>query len=148
MSSSFLRLISTDPSFVPDTISLASAKTFLSRRYTNDQVEFIFSENIEFIDQGQNFESVSCNLCGHMLDIEDWQKAMDDAYESKFVNLMFTTPCCKKNTSLNDLTYERPAGFAKHVISISSPRQVLTKDDLDTLQSVLKTKLRIIWSHY
>ena len=148
MSSSFIKLIPTDPSFVPVGIAQENVKRFLSQRYTDDQVEFISYEHAEFIDQGQNFESVSCNLCGNKLDIEYWQTTMDEAYEGQFVNLMFATPCCKKKTSLNDLTYEQPAGFARHVICISDPQKALTKDDIEELQNILRTKLRIIWAHY
>ncbi|HEY6504628.1 MAG TPA: hypothetical protein VIZ28_11685 [Chitinophagaceae bacterium] len=148
MSSSFLRLISTDPLFIPTEVAQKNAKVFLSRRYNDNQIEIISNENVELIDQGSNFESVSCNLCGKVLDIEDWQNAIDVAYQTQFANLIFTTSCCKKDTSLNDLTYEQPAGFAKHVTSIAHPQQELTKDELEALQSILGTQLRIIWAHY
>lgn len=106
------------------------------------------SDTLEFVDQGENFESVSCNLCGQILDIEFWQTSMDKAYEKQFEDLALTTPCCDRPTSLNALSYQWPAGFAKFVIAIAEAEKEVGPEDLEKLQLVLGTKLKTIWAHY
>ena len=100
------------------------------------------------MDQGENFDSVSCNLCGHNIDIGDWQTAMDKAYEKHFEDLAFNTPCCKNQTGLNDLVYMSPAGFAKFVMTVEDAEHEIKPQDLDELQQVSGTELRLIWANY
>lgn len=73
---------------------------------------------------------------------------MDNAYENLFIDLTFSTPCCKKKTSLNDLNYKWPAGFSKFVVCISNAQNELTKSELIKLQDIFGTTLKIIWAHY
>lgn len=148
MSSTVLKIISTNPSYVPDKIRQNKAKTFLTKFYKNQQLQFATTDTIEFVDQGSNFDSVCCNLCGQNIQIEDWQNAMGKAYEKQFTDLEFITPCCHRKTSLNDLTYHSEAGFAKFVIAISDAQNELGEKDLNELQQTLETPLRIIWAHY
>ena len=148
MSLHFLKIIPTNPSYVPGKIQQDKAKTFLTKLYKNEQIEFITTNTIEFVDQGENFDSVSCNLCGQDIETEDWQNAMDNAYEKQFMDLEFTTTCCHKRTSLNDLTYYSSAGFAKFVISISNAYEKMPEKDFNELQEILRTALRDIWVHY
>jgi hypothetical protein len=111
-------MIPTNPSYVPDTSEQNKAYNFLVKLYGNANIEFITTDTIEFIDQGENFDSLFCNLCGKTIDIEDWQNAMNKAYTTQFTDLTFITPCCNKKTSLNDLTYHSSAGFARFVMTI------------------------------
>jgi hypothetical protein len=148
MSSTFLRIISTDPSFDIDKDLQEKARTFLFKIYQKEQIEFINTDTIEFVDQGENFENVSCNLCNSLIETEVWQNAMDNAYKNEFKDLFFITPCCNKITSLNNLDYNWPAGFAKSIISISEPQNGLAEKELEELEGILKTDLRNIWAHY
>jgi hypothetical protein len=148
MSHTVLKIIPTNPSYVPDKFQQGKAKTFLTKLYMNDQIEFATSDTIEFVDQGENFDSVSCNICGQNIESEDWQNAMNGAYEKQFTDLTFMTSCCNKTTSLNDLKYKLPAGFGKFTIEVSDPRTELDENDLKDLQDILSTTLRIIWAHY
>jgi len=148
MSSTILKIISTAPSFEPDSNTQVNAKIFLAKFYKSDQIKLINTNEIQFIDQGQNFESVSCNLCGQKIEIEDWQNTMDSANEHQFTDLIFCTPCCKRETSLNDLNYKWPAGFAKFTVCISDAQNELSKSEQIELQHILGTTLRIIWAHY
>ena len=148
MSTTVLKIIPTNPSFVPDEIQKDKSKDFLTNLYKKEQIELITTDTIEFIDQGENFDSVSCNLCGQNIEIKDWQYAMDKAYEKQFTNLEFITPCCHKKTSLNDLAYYSTAGFAKFVITVSDAQNKIEEKDLNQLQQILGTRVRIIWAHY
>ena len=148
MSSTFLKIIPTNSSYVPNKIQQDKAKTFLTKLYKNQQIEFATTDTIEFVDQGENFDSVSCNLCGQNIEIEDWQSTMDKAYEKQFTDLEFMTPCCHKKTSLNDLAYHSSAGFARFVMTISDAQNELPEKDFRGLQEILGTTLRNIWAHY
>lgn len=63
-------------------------------------------------------------------------------------DLMITTTCCNKITSLNDLNYQWPAGFAKFSIEIVGFQKELNPDDVLKLEVILDTKLRLIWALY
>ena len=148
MSSTVLKLIPANPSYVPEKTSQDKAKIFLTKLYKDEQIEFLTPETVEFVDQGENFDSVACNLCGQNIEMENWQNAMDNAYEKQFMDLEFITPCCHRKTSLNDLTYHSAAGFAKFIMTISDAQNEVEEKDLNELQNFLGTPLRIIWAHY
>lgn len=148
MSSTVLKIIPTTPSYVPDNIQQDKAKIFLTSLYKTEQIEFPSTDTIEFVDQGGNFDNVFCNLCGQNIEIEDWQNAMDNAYQNQFTELTFVTACCDKKTSLNDLIYHSPAGFAKFVMAILDAQSELSEKDFKKLQDILGTTLRNIWAHY
>jgi hypothetical protein len=71
MSSTVLKIIPTNPSYVPDKIQQDKAKIFLTKLFKNEQIEFITTDTIEFVDQGENLDSVSCNLCNQNIEIVD-----------------------------------------------------------------------------
>ena len=148
MSSNILKIIPTDPSFVPGNTNQQKAKIYLSKLFNQEDIEFKITDAIEFIDQGSNFERVSCNFCGADIETTAWQNAMDSAFLKKFTNLSFTSPCCNKLTSLNDLNYISPAGFAKFVINISDAKNEIDVNNFKVLQEFLGTPLRIIIVHY
>lgn len=148
MSDTYLRLIPIRPDFIPDKTRQGKAKTFLNSIFKNKEIKFDETKDIEFVDQGANFESVSCNYCGRIIDNEFWQDAMDKAQAKHFRDLTLVTPCCHKTTSLNDLKYQRPAGFAKFTISISNPADDIKADALSELEKLLGIKIRKIWAHY
>jgi hypothetical protein len=148
MSSIVLKYIPTNPSYVPDSVQQDKAKHFLSKYYPNEQIEFKTTNSIEFVDPGETFESISCNLCGQNIEVENWQNSMGKAHAKQFTDLEYITPCCHNMTSLNDLTYHSAAGFAKFIMSISDARNELQETGLSELQHILGTPLRIIWAHY
>jgi hypothetical protein len=77
-----------------------------------------------------------------------WQNAMDNANENGFKNLMVEMPCCGKETSLNNLKYQWPSGFAQFSIEIRNPLKDIADSELKQLETVLGCSLRIIWAHY
>ena len=147
MSDTILRIIPTNPSYVPDEIRQSKAHNFLQKLFNREDVEFGTTAEIEFVDQGQNFESVHCNRCGREMELEDWQAAMDASYETKFENLIFRMPCCCTETSLNDLDYRWPAGFSRFSISIQNPQTDIDELTIKELENTLGAPLRIIWAH-
>ena len=146
--STILRIIPSSPSYAPNEQQQQQAKEFLEKIYPENKIESVLKDTIEFVDQGQNFDSIICPFCGKSIETEYWQDAMEKAEETHFTNLTTTTPCCKKHTSLNDLRYVTPAGFAKFVLSINDPETEMKQSDLMTLQKILDTPLRTIYAHY
>jgi hypothetical protein len=146
MSDTFLRIIPTNPSYVPDEIRQGKARNILQKLFDREDAEFETTAEVEFVDQGQNFESVHCNRCGQEIGPEDWQNAMNASYETKFENLIFRTPCCCTETSLNDLDYRWPAGFSRFSISIQNPQTVIDELTIKELENAIGAPLRIIWA--
>jgi hypothetical protein len=72
---------------------------------------------------------------------------MDIAYQNSFRNLEILVPCCGEKSSLNDLVYILPAGFARFSIEIRNPSQDFG-NRLPVLEELLNISLKSIWAHY
>ncbi|MGW1028855.1 hypothetical protein ACWD4J_35125 [Streptomyces sp. NPDC002577] len=125
MSSDYLRVIPTEPSWVPDEAH-ASAALAVVRAAVPAGWDYSVRthDEVVFVDQGGNFESVSCPYCSSALD-DWWQERMGEAAETSFSQLTVTTPCCGREVSLNDLDYRMPAGFARFEIEVEGPERDL-----------------------
>ena len=146
--STILRIISTNPSYIPVKEKQEQAKDFLTTLYSINVINSIYLDTIEFVDQGQNFDSIICPFCTKDIDIENWQNAMEKAELSQFTQLTFITPCCSKMTSLNDLRYVTTAGFAKFILTVDDPEKEIESNEIAELQLILNTPLKIIYTHY
>lgn len=150
MSVEYLRLIPNDPYYIPPKQTDAVAQEKLSQLIPRaTEITVTVYETVQFIDQGGNFESVSCPYCGK--DLQGWwQKAMDGTYKTQFENLTVTLPCCYRQTSLNDLHYQMQAGFARFVLSVCNPDlgRKLTESELEPIERLLNCKIRQIWASY
>ncbi len=150
MSDNFIRLIPTDPNFVPDLVAQERARDlFASFVPAADQVTAVVSEMVEFVDPGNNLEQVLCPACGaDLLDGKRWQQLMDRSYKTHFSDLMIMTPCCGSVTSLNDLQYNLPAGFARFILNARNPNvRDLDPAQIKALEQILECRVRRIWSH-
>lgn len=149
MPDNILKLIPTSPGYIPDAMAQRKVRDLLDLYLPEGTlVRISVTDEIRFIDQGSNWERVLCPICGTELNIEWWQQAMDDAYRTQFTNLSVRLPCCSAVSSLNDLDYEWPAGFARFVIEISNPNTDLDDQQMHSLERILGCKLRKIWAHY
>jgi hypothetical protein len=149
MSDDFLRLIPTDPEYVPDPTAQAIARQMAALFLPQAQeINILTADEIQFVDQGANFERVLCPACGAELEESWWQKAMEQANEKSFLDLAVTLPCCGAVCSLNDLTYEWPAGFARFMIEAMNPQADLTDQQIGVLEEWTRCSLRKIWAHY
>jgi hypothetical protein len=150
MSASYYKLIPTDPDYVPDAAVRERARTrFASFVPGAEQVTAEVREHVEFVPAMGNFEAVSCPVCGTLLDNDWWVQAMDAAYsERRFADLAVTLPCCGEASSLNDLRYDFPQGFARFVLSAFDPN-ISDLDDWQVrdLEELLDCKLRKVWVH-
>jgi hypothetical protein len=159
MSTSIIWLLPTDPEYVPDALAQERAvellKPLLLAPSSGSEISARVTEQIEFLDPGpENFERIVCPVCSVELPIDWWGKEMDRAYEKQFTDLRVTTPCCNNESSLNELNYEWPAGFARFAIELYEPFVLdpqgvwqmveLSDDTVGTLQETLGCELRVI----
>jgi len=150
MSDNFITLIPTDPYFVAPADALKKARELLSTLLASaEQIEMHSSDEVAFVDQGGNCERISCPRCRKELATVWWQDAMDKSHESGFQRLDIIPPCCAFSTSLNDLEYHLPAGFAKCWVRAREPGiKEISPHQLAQLEDTLGTALRQIWTHY
>jgi hypothetical protein len=143
-----------------------------------DEIKMSVYRDPLFFDQGESSERIKCPFCEKELDNEWFGKAMNRAYGKKNRDLRIKLLCCGKGSSLNDLTYEWPAGFARFVLEARNPlmgdplpkgevpprlplaelRKMHRRENLETekvlqkvrqtLERILKTELRRIWARY
>ena len=149
MSDSFLRLIPIRPEYVPDATNRETAIKMLRGmviRTANIQSEVF--QGIHFVDAGSNFERVECPACAAELTTEWWQEAMEAAFEHQFTTLTVMLPCCGAVSSLNDLRYMWPQGFARYCLSAQNPGiQDLSTAQITELAKIIGCELRRVWSH-
>jgi hypothetical protein len=97
LSDNYLRLISTDPAFVPSADAAEHARARLAALVPEaDEVTVAITEKIEFVDQGGNFERALCPRCGDEVDSEWWADAVDDAYENGCASLDARLPAAER----------------------------------------------------
>jgi hypothetical protein len=149
MSDNYLRLIPSSPVFIPDKYAIDKAVFLLKEDFPYpDMVRIEISDSPRFIDQGTNWKRVVCPCCNETLDQGWWQNAMDIAFANGFQNLIVIVPCCGKETTLNDLIYDWPAGFAQFLIEIRNPGMGVVDARINQLETMLGSPLRKIWAHY
>jgi hypothetical protein len=102
-------------------------------------------QSVEFVDPGENFECVKCSRCGE--EITDWtMQEIDRACEGGFQGLNVRTPCCSLETSLNDLSFIWPAGFARFRIEFwNSNLGQVRPQVVRKVEKALGCQLRQIW---
>ena len=150
MSDHFITLIPTNPYSVPPDASFRDAQKLFATFMPNaEEIDGRLTQEVAFIDQGENFERVLCPNCHKELTIVWWQQAMRASHETRFQNLEVLTPCCTYRTSLNDLEYHWPSGFARCFLRARGPRQKeIPQHQIRQLESILGITLRQIWTRY
>ena len=146
MTDHFLILIPTHPQYIPQPEHAQAANDYLlSILPEADDIVWVWSDTVEFVDPGNNFERIICPVCGTELAMSDWQAMMDAAFNNQFEDLNVTMPCCGAHGSLNDLHYEWPAGFARFTLEALNPNADLDDQQLHTVEAMLGCSLRKIW---
>jgi hypothetical protein len=142
-----LRLIPTDPAWRPDDVALRRAVRVLRELVPDaDAVRGHLHDGVVFVDAGGNAERVDCPACGAELEPGWWAARVDRARRPAaggFADLAVTTPCCDTRTTLNDLDYVWPAGFASAVVEARNPgRGWLTAQERARVERALGHPLR------
>ena len=115
-----------------------------------EDIQAVVHEDVTFLDLGENFEDVRCPSCKKSVDQNWWREAMDAAGQKGFADLNVRVPCCRSKTSLNDLDYRWPAGFARFVLEVSEPHlaEPLDREALSQVEGVLGQPVRQILARY
>lgn len=122
MSDTYLILMPTAPTWIPDAAAAERAATALAALAPGaEHVEATIHDVVTFVDQGENFDRVTCPACASELDMEWWGERMGVAAEEAFAELTIETPRCGASTTLNDLACDWPAGFARTELSALNP---------------------------
>ncbi len=97
----------------------------------------------------ENYEFTKCHLCGALIDDDLIWSAIDQALDGLGpTDLAFTTPCCQAPTSLNDLDYSFPQGFARVSIgAVDTQRGWFAESELERLGLALGHSVRQIFQH-
>jgi hypothetical protein len=150
MSHDVLSIIPRDPKFVPAVDVQQVAQNRISELLINcGEIQIAIYDNVRFIDQGENFEDVTCPKCSSSV-VDWWSGAMESAFQNQFEDLTVVMPCCSQELSLNELNYNWPAGFAKFALRINNPNisHNLSDDQMHELENILGCQLRQVRAHY
>ncbi len=145
MSDYMIKIIPLNPYVHIDIQKIQQAVDFLKMSFEDVSVEA--HETPAFVDCGENLEKIICPSCGTEMDFDWWQESMSAAYAKDFMSLEIETPCCHRVSSLNELEYHFPCGFACVEIDILNPVTEPDEECLAAVQSSLGEKLRVIRSH-
>jgi hypothetical protein len=150
MTVNLLQLIPQQPAFMPGKNPIELAKQFLQTRLPKaNEVYTRVSFEIRFMDAGENFKSIACPVCGKEISGDWWSAAMDKGQKTKYIDLDIVTPCCTSKTTLNDLTYYFPQGFARFFLAARNPGiSEFDEPSQQKLEQILGCKLRVIWPQY
>ena len=149
MSDTYLRIIPADPTCVPSALARERALDVIRRAVPfADDLSHRVTDDVRFVDCGENFETVRCHACGADVG-EWWSMAMEVGHEQQFKDLRVTTPCCALHTTLNDLRYSWPAGFARYTLEVLNPNITeLSHGVVRRLENALHAPVRVIWATF
>lgn len=149
MAEKIIKLIPVDPGWVPDFKTQQVAQEQLTAFLPQaDEILVFVTDEIEFVDPGQNLKQIACPNCNSMLEESWWLTAMEQAAQTGYSDLTAELPCCHRRISLNDLIYQAPAGFARFIVEAHNPQTSLEKADIEKLELLIGTKLRYIVADY
>jgi hypothetical protein len=155
MSDDVLSVIPTDPQWQPtreageQTVVIASG--LASGKEEDDldvEIDVKWHETITVVDCGQNLVRIVCGRCNAEIDTEWWRDLLEERFETGFDDLVVRLPCCGAESSLNDLDYDWPCGFAKFEIAIWNPGlDWFAAEELTLLAETLGHPVRQIRAH-
>jgi len=151
VSDHYLYIVPKDHQHIPSPHAQRQAEASLRQLApAADHVHSEIFDKLRFIDAGGNSETIACAHCGSSIARSWWQDAMDRARAHDFEDLAINLPCCGTSSTLNDLVYHWPAGFANFVLEARNPGLggVLAPEPLARLQIELGCELKQIMARY
>ncbi|MFF3504966.1 hypothetical protein [Streptomyces sp. NPDC003247] len=117
-----LTVIPTDPYWRPGRDAADRAAAVLCGMLPDDDarrgLDATWHDSVEVVPCGADLEEISCPRCGAEPTPGWWGQAVTERYDTGFSTLRVTVPCCGAVTSLNDLVYDWPMGFARFRIEV------------------------------
>jgi hypothetical protein len=155
VSDNYIRLIPTAPTWEPEADAADVATQYVAGLFagsgdTADEVTHEFYGKVAVIDAGVNTESAKCSRCGAPVDLA-WVFDVIEQRSDDLSELDVVLPCCGETSSLNDLEYDWPMGFATFEICVlngSRDQYQLQLDELERLSSLLGHPVRQVLAHY
>lgn len=150
MSDNWIALIPEIPEHIPDTEQQNRALSyFWSIAPGADEIEIKLSDRFMFFGCGANLERISCPHCGQEIPIDWWQDRMGEGYGSDFTDLNpYPLPCCERLSTMADLKYDWPQGFAKFGIDAMNPGiGKLSDEGTRRFEEILGCRVRVIYQH-
>jgi hypothetical protein len=148
MSDNWIIVLAADPLATPsEERAEAALELLMALRPEGQEPELHLSETPEFFYAGSNFQYVFCPLCEREIG-EWWSEAMnrwDKGGDRR--SLAVETPCCSRATSLNDLDYVSPQGFACVALELMYPGADLEPEEVRQVEATLELPVRIVWKH-
>lgn len=148
MSDDWMIVLPLDPLAVP-TKDRAEAAFELLRALRPDaeDPELRLSDTPQFFDCAGNYENVFCRFCE--ADIGEWWHDALGTWSERADrrDLFFETPCCGRATSLNDLDYNGPQGFACVGFELMNGGPDLEPEERQRVENALGLPVRVIWRH-
>lgn len=120
---------------------------FIKSKIKADDIKTFIYETPVFVDCGSNLKTISCPHCGTQLDFSWWGESMDTASENNFKELSIIMPCCGKESTLNDLLYDFPCGFACIEFDILNPSTNFDNQVLSTIKDLLGNPILVVHAH-
>lgn len=150
MSDQVYKIIPKSPYTKVSQDKLNAAKSFIESAIKCDSVDLVITDNLEFIDCGNNLVNITCPKCGKEISFDWWNEAMDIACEDEFKKLDIILPCCGETSSLNDLRYDFKCGFACCSINVTNPETLIDDDEtlIESIQKILDCDINVIVAHY
>ncbi|MEQ7010508.1 hypothetical protein ABN028_30450 [Actinopolymorpha sp. B17G11] len=112
------------------------------------QIDITWHDTLTLVDCGANLEKISCPLCRAPIDTEWWADQIGVRHDDGYTTLVVEVPCCGGTTSLDDLDYDWPCGFARFEIAIWNPERTWFSDEeLATIADALGNNVRQIRAH-
>lgn len=147
MSDAIIKIIPSQPKHQVSDDMMKEVVKLLKGKLATESIDANSSDHPFFVDCGGNLEEICCPVCGADLGFDWWGEQMGAASESDFEDLTVTLPCCGKESSLNDLKYNFPCGFARVEFSILNPTDEPTNDCLAQVEKILGSGVRLIHAH-
>ncbi|MBL7495833.1 hypothetical protein I6A84_24070 [Frankia sp. CNm7] len=154
MSDDVLSVIPTDPWWQPEASQAERARGLVTTLvpWNPDSIEpevsLTWHESVALVDCGANLERITCPRCENEVDTDWWRALLDDRYEDGFNDLSAVLPCCGRQSSLADLHYDWPCGFARFEIEIWNPgRSWLTEGELAAIAAEIGHPVRQVMAH-
>lgn len=151
MASNILSILADVPELAPSEAVAVELETVARKLFEQRcaEISVVDSGMVEFIDQGGLFGELNCPNCGSEIDIPWWQDRMDESYANSFSDLGIRVPCCGFATSLNELEYRLPAGFARFAIQVRDfENPWADEEEMAALTRVAGRPLRQILARY
>lgn len=134
--------------FIAEEEKLKAAVTYLNEIVPDCPIEVELFETTQFVDCGGELEEIKCPGCGEVISFDWWGEVMEIAAKKQFADLSVKVPCCGCCSSLNDLEYHLPCGYARMEITIMNSKVKLGENELAKIGELLGEKVRMIFARY